>query len=338
MTCVSDGSYGLIMAFFDEQSQLIYRTALDQHTVRRFCRAAQFAGYTTTGRNGSGCSVTVSPAAFWRGKLPSVCEGLDVIVRQDGHCFSRELPVERLTVLAEEIRGLLVSGGALAANQRCTWHLFAVKPDQVAQDCVLQPPIQLPTLKVIDAERRPHGQILHPDLEGFTSTPCYVSSGAMNEALEYCRADPTVERGGVFYGALCADEQGLFVRAEAFVAAQGAPAHASRMQFDRAAWGYILEQRAQRGLSHLDTVAWLHSHPRGTAGSEDAPESLKTVSVQDALIHSDHFPDPHLKALIVDPEAEDLAQAVTIWGWDRYGITLQQHTIYVTGEYDGTSL
>ncbi len=332
MTCISDVSYGLILAFFDEQNQLIYRTALDQHTLRRFCRSAQFAGYHTTGWDGSDCSVTVCPAAFWRGKLPSVCLGLDVVVRQNGHCYSRELPIERLTTWAEEIRSLLISGGALAANQRCTWYLFAVKADQVAQDCILQPPIQLPGLKVVHAEHRPEGQPLHPELEGFTTTPCYIASTAMNEALEYCRADPTVERGGVFYGDLCADEQGLFVRAEAFIAAQGAPAHVSQMQFDRAAWGHILEQRAQRGLSHLDTVAWLHSHPRGTAGSEDKPESLKTVSGQDAMIHSDHFPDPHLTALIVDPEEEDQAQAVTIWGWDRYGITLQQQTIYVTGE------
>jgi hypothetical protein len=232
----------------------------------------------------------------------------------------------------------LVATGQLPATETCNWDLAVIpKMDNTPRNCVVNPSFEL--LPILTQQGvRPDKDVtcLHSDIEiEPNDVPVFLSQQALQEAIEYCQGDTTVERGGVFLGHLYRDSTGVYVSSSTFAPAWDAEASATTMRFDRTAWENIHRHRVATGDLDLNVVAWLHSHPfRIESPTETEGVPLLTPSSQDVAIQATFFPDPHLTCFIIDPFAEDIASNTAIWGWSHDGAIMQQRTVFIYGGDD----
>jgi hypothetical protein len=326
--------FALALAFFDTQGRAIHCEPLPARKLRRICRVGQFAADAGSPA-WKGCSVTLRPLGLRRGELPARCDGIELTLNGSDVVRVWEVPSERFGWWALEAIDALAVAERLASTERCTWELLALPVGEAVPDeCVIVSPLELPPVRFRVGRRpdEPGVNVLHPEYDYLEGVPFFVARRALEEAIAFCRVEPALERGGVFLGRLYADSMGAFVLSEIFAPAWDAPAEAARMRFDRTTWERIHQRRVTSGEPDLDVVAWLHSHTRHQSeNGEDVAGPVLAPSVQDMAIHAAFFPDPHLSCLIVDSMPDGLAQAVAVWGWDRYGIKLQRRTLHVFG-------
>ncbi len=256
-------------------------------------------------------------------------QGLCVRLRANGAAFERELDLAALRPWAAARVASLSIAGVLDAGEAYDM-LLAVGEDTAPRDrdpyTRVLPPLQLAADSAAGGGAPPEPTAsLHGRLARDHQVRVRMPLRCLDDNLAHCRAEPHVERAGVFVGRLRPDATGApYVSVHHFLDARHTTAAATTVQFTRATWGDI-NRRMVALDGDLGVVGWSHSHPHGAAA---ATSTALFMSSEDVAIMAAHFDAYFHFALVVDPTPRcSRADSCAVFGWDRSGAWLEQRSV-----------